>query len=111
MIARNLFGGPMAQRVAHGEMRVAMAGNSPGAKSRAAAKAKGKPIPGEPGTEGMYSDGGVRAPIGREAALRASMPRRFTRNGLFPFGQKVGQALDTRKLSEVVQQMMMKGGR
>ncbi len=106
----NLFGAP-PPAIVRGQMRQALhGGDAPGSKSRAIARAKGMHIPGDPGTEGTRGDA-MHAPAGEAAALVASIPERFRRNGLFPFGRKSSpQTIDPQRLQELVRQMM-NGGR
>lgn len=100
-----LFAG-LTPRAMRGEMRQALAGSdSPGASSRANARQQGRPIAGEPGSEGTRPNGGLLPDTAE--ALASGFNRA---NDLLRGSGGGAQAIDARALSEIVR-MMMKGGR
>ena len=101
-----LFSGLTPPLAIRGQLRQALAGgDSPGASSRARAQQQGRPIAGEPGSEGMRPNGGL-LPDTAEALASA-----FNRINELRSGSGGGsEAIDARKLSETVR-TMMKGAR
>lgn len=89
-----------------GQLRQALVGgDSPGASSRARARQQGRPIAGEPGSEGTRPNGGL-LPDTAEA-----LASNFNRIEGVRHGSVGGmQSIDPGKLSEIVR-MMMKGAR
>jgi len=99
MMGRNLFGGPPS--IVRGEMRQAMVGgDAPGAKSRARARQQGRPIPGEPGSEGARPNGGLLPDTAEGLAASFNRVDALRR----------APGIDPQRLQKLVRQMM-NGGR
>lgn len=103
MMGRGLFAGMTPPLAMRGQLRQALAGgDSPGASSRARARQQGRPLPGQPGSEGTRPNGGLLPDTAEALASnfnRVNGLRRGSAGGS-------GQRFDATTMQEVMRHMM-----